>query len=140
EIHALDLMSEGSPTVTAPGIETLDEQARAAYRARIVELDAALESADARGDARASEQLAAERSALLDELGARSAPGGRPRRAGGTADRARSAVTQRIKDAVARIAREPPEAGRPLQRAVRTGTACVYEPDGPVRWTVELRA
>src|SRR5262249_60324017 len=79
EIHALDLMSEGSPTVTAPGIETLDEQARAAYRARIVELDAALESADARGDARASEQLAAERSPLLDALGAGSPLGRRSR-------------------------------------------------------------
>src|SRR5262249_21922773 len=132
EIHALDLMSEGAPTVASTGLEALDDTARDAYRRRVRDLDAALEAADARGDARASERFAAERTALLEELGAGSALGGRARRSGGSADRARSAVTQRIKDAVARIEREHPEAGRHLQRAVRTGTFCVYEPDGPV--------
>lgn len=140
EISALDLMSEGAPTVAATGIEALDTTARAAYRRRLAELDAALEDADARGDAAASERLAAERAALLGELGAAAGLGGRARRTGGSADRARSAVTQRVKDALARIAREHPEAGRHLQRSVRTGTACVYEPDGPVAWTVGLRA
>jgi hypothetical protein len=133
-------MSDGSTTVVAPGIEALDDQALAAYRKRIAELDAALEAADADGDTRASEQLARERTAVLDELGAGSALGGRARRTGGSADRARSAVTQRLRDALGRIAGEHPAAGRHLQRAVRTGTYCAYEPDGPVRWTVELRA
>jgi hypothetical protein len=140
EISALNLMSEGAPTVLATGIEALDDRARAAYRRRLAEIDTALEDADARGDAGASERLTVEREALLRELGSATGLAGRARRTAGSADRARSAVTQRIKDALTRIAREHPEAGRHLQRSVRTGTACVYEPDGPVAWTVELRA
>ena len=140
EISALDLMSEGAPTVAATGMEALDEQARVTYRRRLGEIDTALEDADAQGDAPTSERLAAERAALLGELGAAAGLGGRARRTGSSADRARSAVTQRVKDALGRISREHPEAGRHLQRSIRTGTACVYEPDGPVAWTVDLRA
>jgi tetratricopeptide (TPR) repeat protein len=140
EIQALDLMSDGAPTLTSAGIEALDEQARAAYKRRLVELESELESADAEADIARSELLGAEREAVLAELSGAYGIGGRTRRAGGSADRARSAVTQRIKDALGRIARAHPEAGRHLQRSLRTGTFCVYEPDGPVSWAQDLRA
>jgi hypothetical protein len=138
EIHALDLMSDGTPTFASTGIETLDDTARAAYKTRLAEIESELAAADATADTARSEHLTAERDALLGELRAAYGIDGRARRSGATADRARSAVTQRIKDAVARLLREHPEAGRHLQRSLRTGTFCVYEPDGPVDW--ELRA
>jgi hypothetical protein len=140
EIHALDLMSDGGPGFSSAGIEALDDQARTAYKRRLVELESELEAADASADVARSEQLVAEREAVLAELSAAYGLDGRARRSGGSADRARSAVTQRIKDALGRIEREHPDAGRHLQRSVRTGAFCVYEPDGPVNWALELRA
>jgi len=140
EIHALDLMGDGVTALSSSGIEALDDTARVAYKRRLVELESELEAADASADLARSDRLVLEREAVLAELSAAYGMAGRARRSGGSADRARSAVTQRIKDALGRLERDHPEAGRHLQRSVRTGTFCVYEPDGPVGWEVELRA
>ena len=61
--------------------------------------------------------------------------GGRPRRTGDDAERARQAVTWRIRDAMARIDAAHPELGSHLRRSVRTGTFCVYDPAEPVDWS-----
>jgi hypothetical protein len=37
-------------------------------------------------------------------------------------------VQRRLRDAVRRIAQQDPELGRHLERSVRTGTFCRYEP------------
>jgi hypothetical protein len=56
----------------------------------------------------------------------------------GAAERARSAVTKRIKDAIRRIHACHPALGRHLMRTVKTGCACVYQadPDRPTRWVL----
>jgi hypothetical protein len=53
-------------------------------------------------------------------------------------ERARINVTRAIKAAVRRIAEHEPELGHHLRAAVRTGTACTYEPDPglPLKWEV----
>jgi hypothetical protein len=38
-------------------------------------------------------------------------------------------VQRRVREAIQRIAAGAPALGRHLDRAVRTGTFCVYEPD-----------
>jgi hypothetical protein len=43
-------------------------------------------------------------------------------------------VTARVRDAVRRIAAHDPELGRHLDRSIRTGTFCSYEPETPVAW------
>jgi len=136
EIPALDLMSDGAPTISSAGIEAIDAKARAAYKRRLAELESELEDADASADIGRSERLLSERDALLAQLGGAYGIGGRPRVGGDSSGRARSAVTQRLRDALGRIARAHPEAGRHLRRSVRTGTFCVYEPDGPVNWNL----
>jgi hypothetical protein len=60
---------------------------------------------------------------------------GNVRKAGGTVERARSAITHRIRGAVRRIGEAHPTAGRHLDRSVTTGTYCRYEPEHPVHWT-----
>ena len=57
--------------------------------------------------------------------------GGRERRAGAAAERARVAVQRRVRDAIRRIDEAMPEVGRHLQWAVRTGAFCAYRPNGP---------
>lgn len=116
--------------------EMLDATARAAYRRRLQELESDADDADAMGDAERSAQLAAERDALLTGLTAAYGLGGRARRMGSPAERARTAVTTRIRDAIRRIGRSDPELGEHLARSVRTGTFCVYDPAAPAQWSV----
>jgi hypothetical protein len=114
----------------------LDERARAAYRARLAELDGELAEADAQQDVARSARLAAERDALIAELARATGLGGRRRRLGDTAERARSTVTARIRDAIGRISGTHPELGRHLSASVLTGTRCCYRPARTVRWHV----
>ncbi|HEU5267365.1 MAG TPA: hypothetical protein VFU35_11730, partial [Jatrophihabitans sp.] len=114
--------------------ELLDAPARAAYRARLVELEAEADEADAHADVGRAERIAAERDALLGQLGAAYGLGGRARRTGSAAERARSTVTARIRASIRHIETVHPELGRHLQRAIRTGTLCSYEPETAVTW------
>lgn len=116
--------------------DVIDGRARAAYQVRLAELDEELASADGAGDAARSARAAAERSALVIQLAQAYGLGGRARRAGDTAERARTAVTWRIRSALRVIEAAHPELGRHLHHSVRTGTACSYEPEAPLRWEV----
>src|SRR5207248_3252927 len=81
---------------------------------RLGELEGEAAQADAAGDAERSARIAVERDALVEQLSAAYGLGGRVRRAGSPAERARTAVTARIKASVDRIARGHPELGRHL--------------------------
>jgi hypothetical protein len=122
EVPALDLY--GGPTEHDTG-EVLDAAAREAYKRRLREL----EDADS-----LSEGEATERALLLEQLAGAYGLGGRVRRTGSSSEKARSAVTARVRDAVRRIAAHDPELGRHLDRSVRTGTFCSYAPETPVVW------
>ena len=94
------------------------------------EADRAALDGDDEGRARAEE----ERSFLLAELGAAYGLGGRARRSGAAAEKARGAVTWRIRDAIRRIDEVHPGLGAHLRNSVRTGTFCRYQPEQPVIW------
>jgi hypothetical protein len=51
------------------------------------------------------------------------------------AERARKAVTNRIRQTVLRIAAVHQTLGLHLRNAVRTGTRCTYTPERPIRWS-----
>lgn len=106
-----------------------DPIALAAYRRRLGELDDALDAADVSGDAAAAEALEAERAMLLAELSAATGLGGRPRRVGGSAERARVTVRKAIATAIDVITAADSAVGRHLATHVRTGFTCSYEPD-----------
>jgi hypothetical protein len=125
EAHVLDLAGGGAAAEDDLG-PVLDDRARDEYRRRITELDEAI----ADGDAAA----VAEREALVAELSAAFGLGGRARRTGSAAERARSTVTRRIRDAISLIEQEHPELGRHLRASVRTGAFCSYQPETEQRW------
>ncbi|MEU4169142.1 AAA family ATPase [Streptomyces sp. NPDC026665] len=126
----------GAADLHAPGDlgEVVDATARAAYRRRLRELEEDAADADAAGDAVRSRRIAEEKDALVRQLSAAYGIGGRVRRAGSPAERARTAVTARVRAAVRRVAAVHPELGRHLETAVRTGTLCVYQPENPPAW------
>lgn len=114
--------------------EVIDAAARTAYRNRLIELDEDAAEADAFGDLGRSEAIARERDALVAQLSAAYGLGGRVRRAGSPAERARTTVTARIRYALRRIEDVHPRLAAHLGRSVRTGTFCVYQPEQPVAW------
>jgi hypothetical protein len=134
ELSALDLAAPGGTVVDHGVGDTLDATARAAYRNRLVEIEAELDDADERADIGRSSALAEERDALLSQLAGAFGLGGRARPTGQSAERARTAVRARIRDALARIEAVHPALGRHLHRSVRTGSFCTYDPDPPTTW------
>ena len=137
-VAALDLAGGAPgrvPAATDAG-EVIDAQARSAYRQRLRELEEEAAEADAAADIGRSARIAAERDALVEALTQAYGLGGRVRRSGSDAERARTAVTARVKDAIRRIGEAHPDLGRHLARSVRTGTFCVYEPDQQTSWSV----
>jgi hypothetical protein len=119
--------------------EVIDRQALAEYRRRLAEIDEAIDNPGGGADDRRVDTLSAERDALLDQLAAATGLGGRRRRAGASAERARVAVRKAIAAAIARIEDvDTPEAAL-LRDTIRTGFACSYEPDAThaVRWVLD---
>lgn len=124
ELGALDLYGAEAVLEHDTG-DLLDAAARDAYKRRLHELEQ---------QESLTEREALEREALLDQLSAAYGLGGRIRRTGSSAERARSAVTARVRDTVKRISALDAELGRHLSRSVRTGTFCSYTPEQPVDW------
>ncbi len=128
ELHALELSNPESAGEVDRGDagEAFDGRAREEYRRRVVELKEELDEAEAWNDAGRVEKARAELDAITRELSRGVGIGGRERRLGNAAERARSNVQRRLKDAIRRIATECPELGRHLEWAVTTGTFCSY--------------
>jgi tetratricopeptide (TPR) repeat protein len=116
--------------------ESLDAQAKDAYRRRLAEIDDDLEQARAIGDAERAAQADAERDFLVQELARAFGLGDRDRRAASASERARAAVTRAVRQAMTRITEHHPQLGQHLSRTIRTGTYCAYVPDprAPAHW------
>ncbi len=127
DLHALDLAdgSDGTIDLGDAGV-VLDSRARAEYRARLIDIRDDLADAERRGDLGWIERLRSEAEVIQAELSRAFAPGGRARRTGAVAERARSAVTRRVREAIAKIAEHDRELGTHLEWAVRTGMTCSY--------------
>lgn len=134
-IAALTL-AEGMPTL---GLEVsaqplLDDQARREFRTRLRDIDVELGEAEAHVDLARQERLTVERQALLSELSAAAGLGMRKRVFASDAERARKAVTARLRDAIARVRSVHPMLGEHLDGAIVTGLTCMYRPARPIRW------
>jgi tetratricopeptide (TPR) repeat protein len=139
EFHVLDLVAAetGQQMALGDAGEALDEQAKTAYRRRLVEIEDDIEQARALGEAEREAQGDAERDFLVRELARAVGLGGRDRRAASASERARSGVTRAVRQGIARIGEHHPDLGEHLNRAVRTGTYCAYTPDpgATAAWT-----
>jgi hypothetical protein len=137
EVHSLDLVAGAAADAGAGAAvdlgdsgEVINARAREAYRQRLAELREELDDADRAADLGRAARLRYELDALTDQLSAAVGLGGRPRRVGAAAERARVTVQRRIREAIKKIAEQDAELGRHLDWTVRTGTFCAYEPEG----------
>jgi tetratricopeptide (TPR) repeat protein len=152
EFHALELVglarerpnSTGGVRGHELGVSTggdsgplLDARAKEAYRRRLTEIDEDIAEATSMADLGRIAQAQAEREFLVRELSRAVGLGGRDRRAGSAAERARVSVTRAVRQAMARIRAHHVPLADHLECVVRTGAYCAYRPDPrvPVTWT-----
>jgi hypothetical protein len=134
DLHCLELAGASGVPLQGDAGPILDEQARADYRRRMQDLAEEIDLADAAGDTVRAEKAREELDTLTEAVAAAFGLGGRPRKAGDPAERARSTVTARIRSAVAKVEDAHPALGRHLRNSVRTGTFCSYRPERPGGW------
>jgi predicted ATPase len=136
ELHCLELM--GALVEESAVDEAIDVTARRQMEERVRDLQADIDQADADHDVARAERAREELDAVVDHLMVALGLAGRGRRSGSSAERARSAVTQRIRSTIRRLAAVHPELGRHLDASVTTGTFCCYDPEHPVVWQTRL--
>ena len=148
ERHALDLVDLVEGVAAADtGIdrrklgdagEVLDADSRALYRRRVAELRDEVNDALAAEDDDRAAAVQAELDALIAQLARAFGLSGRARKASNVAEKARVNVTRAIRTATAKLAEALPGPGAVLDRRVRTGLFCIYEPhpDDEILWSV----
>jgi hypothetical protein len=107
----------------------LDARAKVEYRSRVKELREELEEAERFNDPTRASRSRDELNAIALHLAASVGLGGRDRRTSSESERARCAVTKRIKQAIQRIGDAVPGLGHHLAASIRTGYFCSYNPD-----------
>ena len=150
EFHVLDLLAvEHGTTAVGPtpseaglgldggeGLPVIDDQARAAYRRRLDDVEEDIEDAIRMNDPGRRALAERDRDFLVAELASAVGLGGRRRMTDSSVERARTSVTRTLRYAVQRLAEHHSDLGAHLERAVRTGVYCGYQPDPltPVTW------
>jgi tetratricopeptide (TPR) repeat protein len=142
EFHATQLVRLESGTDPRAhvdvGVPLLDEEAKAAYRRRLIDIDEDIADARARQDVGRVELAERDRAYLVAELRRAAGLGGRDRTALDDGERARVSATRSIRYALDRLAEHSPAVAAHLQQHVRTGMYCSYVPEAlhPVDWVL----
>jgi non-specific serine/threonine protein kinase len=129
-------MQTGTLTDETPadrGLAILDPQAKSAYRRRLEEVRGELEEAEAFNDTGRATAAREEMEAISEQLAAAVGLGGRDRQTGSAAERARTAVTQRVRAAIKRIAAQQPARSPRRSRGDRRFLHVPSRPDAPYR-------
>jgi len=134
EIHCTELM--GSESSMDENSFTIDEKARESYQQRIQDLQSEIEEAEEFNDLGRKAQLQEELLQLTEHLSKAMGLGKRSRKLNSSAERARAAVTQRIRSGIKKIAADHPILGKHLSNSIRTGIFCCYSPVEHRDWLV----
>lgn len=134
ELHCLELADR--PMESGGNVPVLDDRARRELKSRVRELQQEIDDAAAAHDSARADGAREELDQIVEHLSGALGLGGRARQLGSPTERARSAVTWRIRNAIKKTASVHPRLGRHLDNSVRTGTFCVYEPETPVDWAL----
>jgi tetratricopeptide (TPR) repeat protein len=108
----------------------LDASSKTSYRERLRYLRDELDEAFSMGDSGKTAKIQEEIAFLSRELARAVGLGGRDRRVSSEAERARLSVTNVIRSAIRKTAKQHPALGRYLSISLRTGSFCSFEPDG----------
>jgi TolB-like protein len=133
EFHCSELM--GQTVRQDDSAFVMDEKARASYKKKIEELLSEIEEASEMSDSGRVALLQEEYEKLVDHLSSNLGLGGKTRKLDSPVEKARSAVTWRIRSAIKKIEAGHPQLSKHLTKSVKTGTFCSYSPENQVDWT-----
>jgi hypothetical protein len=148
QFHVTDLESyetkhdparDGLSFAPSDGCPILDDEAKNAYRARLVELRDELDEAQGFNDIFRTSKIREEMAILTKELARAFGLYGRNRLALSDAERARVRVTLAVKGAIERISKYEPSVGWHLATSVKTGSFCLYRPSPIDKITNDFR-
>jgi pimeloyl-ACP methyl ester carboxylesterase len=135
DVLALELQQGQAQSIEDAGSDpVLDEQAAREFRARLRDLERLIDEAEGDADLGRAERLRREREAVSHELAAAIGLSGRKRRLIDPAERARKAVTARIRQALHQIGQSHPALADHLEASLSTGRSCTYRPAEPRHW------
>ncbi|MGO9450123.1 MAG: ATP-binding protein [Candidatus Binataceae bacterium] len=158
EFHAFDILRDpadaepgtdksallADATISIGGLgdagEMLDARAKEDYRRKLRELREELEEHRARGNAERAQKIETDIDFIVREISRAVGLGGRDRRAGSAAERARLNVTRAIKTALQKISEHDDKLRELLERHIRTGVFCRYTLDveAPIDWKFSI--
>lgn len=134
-VHCTELMG------TTPSMDekdfTMDEKARKSYQKHIHELEKELAEAEEFNDLGKKQMLQKELDQFISQLSKDLGLGKRPRKLKSAAEKARAAVTLRIRNAIKKINDQHPSLGKHLGNSIRTGIFCRYSPEEPRDWRTQ---
>jgi len=156
EFHALDILREpaaaggreeaskadllSNPSIHIEGLgdagEMLDARAKEEYGHKLRELREELEEHREKGNEEGVDEIENEIDFITREITRAVGRGGRDRRAGSAAERARLNVTRAIRTALEKISEHDRPIAELLDRSIRTGIFCRYvvDPNSPIAW------
>ena len=129
--HCAELMGS---VVNEKGEKLFDAKAKKQYEKKIAELQIDITEAEQRNDFSQLEKLQDEYDRLIEYLSQSLGLKGKVRETSNPVEKARSAVTWRIRSAIARIESYHPQLGAHLSNAIKTGSFCSYQPDRELTW------
>jgi len=135
EIHCTELA--GVAVEQASTGEVIDDVARRQYEERIRDLQAEIDAAESANDYARSYRYQVELDTLIEHLTSTLDRRGRVRRGAGSTERARSAVTHRVRSAIRQLGQLHPALGKHLEHSVNTGVYCSYRPEHETAWSVQ---
>nr|WP_299067780.1 hypothetical protein [uncultured Allomuricauda sp.] len=133
QFHCSELMgtvldSDGSPVV--------DNQALNDYKKRIRTLQSEISEAEEMNDFIKADELREEYEDLMDHLSKVTGMAGKTRKVGSSLEKARSAVTWRIRNSIKKVENVHPQLAKHLSNTIKTGTFCCYTPDTVHEWII----
>jgi pimeloyl-ACP methyl ester carboxylesterase len=136
EIHVRFLASGETKDnqVDTQEAEVLDSHALKVYRNRILELQEMQQQAAQSRDESLYAAIENERDALQNELTHALGKSGRKRTFTGDDEKARKAISARIRSSIQRIESLHPKLGEHLKQSINTGYFCCYDTKEPQRW------
>lgn len=114
----------------------MDQKAKEQYIQRIKDLQSDIDEAETMNQIEKSRSLREEYDLILDHLSQSMGLDGKTRKIGSTAEKARSAVTWRIRNTIKKIEKVHPELAKHLSTSIKTGTFCSYQPELDTDWIV----
>ena len=106
------------------------------YLNRIKEIQIEIENAEELNNTIGLTSLREEYDSLLEHLSESLGMSGKSRKVGSTVEKARTAVTWRIRSSIKKIQKVHPSLANHLSKSIRTGTQCSYKPELLIDWVL----